>query len=109
MTADRQSKALTNLFNTWLVTGTVPDSVKENRSILLPKCKEGMDNINNWRPLTISSIVLRLYTNLIAARVLTVFKLNERQRGFIKAAGCAENGYLIEKVTKHAKQQRNPI
>lgn len=64
----------------------------------MPKCKDGLESINNWRLLTISSIVLRLYTNLIAQRELTVFKLIERQRGFIKAAGCAENGFLTEKI-----------
>ena len=109
LTVDRQGKTLTNLFNTWLLTGYVPEAVKENRSILLPKGTEGLDNINNWRPLTISSIVLRLYTNLLASRVLKEFKINERQRGFIKASGCAENGFLIEKVIEHAKKNRNPL
>ena len=51
LTVDRQGKTLTNLFNTWLLTGHVPEAVKENRSILLPKGTEGLDNINNWRPL----------------------------------------------------------
>lgn len=106
---DRQGKALTNLFNTWLLMGNVPEEVKENRSILLPKGSEGLESINNWRPLTISSVVLRLYTGLIASRVLKEFKINERQRGFIKASGCAENGFLIEKLLEHAKRNRNTI
>lgn len=106
---DHQGHALSNIFNTWLLTGKVPESVKENRSILLPKGSTDLDNINNWRPLTISSVVLRLYTNIIASRVLAAFKINERQRGFIKASGCAENGFLIEKVIEHAKKNRNPL
>ena len=44
---DRKGIALSNLFNTWLVTGKVPKEVKENRSILLPKGTEGLDSINN--------------------------------------------------------------
>ena len=82
--ADRQGKALMNLFNTWLLMGHVQAEVKKNRSILLPKGSEGLDNIYNWRPLTISSILLR---------VLRAFRINERQRGFMKASGCAENGF----------------
>ena len=54
-------------------------------------------------------MVLRLYTNIIASRLLAAFKIYERQKGFIKASGCAENGFLIEKVTEHAKKNRNPL
>ena len=106
---DRKGIALSNLFNTWLVTGKVPQEVKENRSILLPKGTEGLDSINNWRPLTISSMVLRICTNILATRMLNTFKINERQRGFIKAAGCSENGFLIEEIIKQAKKKRNPL
>jgi hypothetical protein len=46
----------------WLYTGKVPMEIKENRSILLPKGTTGLENVDNWRPLTISSVMLRLYT-----------------------------------------------
>lgn len=106
---DPKGLFLTNMFNTWLCTAKIPSVVKENRSILLPKSSEGLEDINNWRPLTISSVLLRLYTSVIARRVLESFNLNERQRGFIAAPGCAENNYLLERVIEHAKKNSNPL
>ena len=97
---DRKGIALSNLFNTWLFTGKVPKAVKENRSIPLPKGTECLDSIINWRPLAISTVVIGIYTNILATRTLNTFKINERQRGFIKAAGCSENGFLIGEIIK---------
>lgn len=104
-----EGQFLANLFNTWLCVGKVPVSVKENRSILLPKGSEGLDNINNWRPLTISSVLLRLYTSILAKRVLKGFKLNPRQRGFIDSSGCTENNYLLLKIMEDAKKHGKPL
>lgn len=59
---DAKGRLLANLFNTFLVTGKVPAKVKENRPILLPKGDKGLEDVNQWRPLTIASVVLRLYT-----------------------------------------------
>ncbi len=106
---DKSGTVLANMYNTWLYTNSVPESVKQNKSILLPKGADNLDIVKNWRPLTISSVLLRLYTNIIAKRVLASFDLNPRQRGFIAAPGCAENSYLIAELIKHAKLNREPI
>jgi hypothetical protein len=55
-----------NIYNVWLYTRKVPNQIKDNRSILLPKETTDLDDENNWRPLTISSVMLRLYTNILA-------------------------------------------
>ena len=99
----------TNLYNVWLFTGKVPIEIKENRSILLPKGTTGLDDVNNWRPLTISSVLLRLYTNILAKRVTKGVPLNPRQRGFIEAPGCSENGFMLQRIQKHAKQNRKRL
>jgi len=92
-----------NLYNVWLYTRKVPGQIMDNRSILLPK---GTTGLNNWRPLTISSVMLRLYTNILAKRVTKGVPLNPRQRVFIEAPGCSENGFLLQCIQKHAKQQK---
>ena len=53
--------------------------------------------------------MLRLYTNILATRVQDTFKINEKQRGFIKVAGCSENGFLIEEIIKQAQKKRTPL
>ncbi|VDI58124.1 Hypothetical predicted protein [Mytilus galloprovincialis] len=106
---DKSNAMLTNIFNVWLFTRLVPSTIKENRSILLPKGTEGLDDINNWRPLTISSVMLRLYTNILASRVLGAIPMNPRQRGFIIAPGCSENSMLIQRVMKHRKKFKKEL
>ncbi|CAC5401991.1 unnamed protein product [Mytilus coruscus] len=53
--------------------------------------------------------MLRLYTNLLASRVLCAIPMNPRQRGFISAPGCSENSMLIQRVMKHCKKFRKDI
>ena len=63
---DPQFAMTCNIYNVWLYTRKVPNQIKANRSILLPKGTTDLDDVNNWRPLTISSVMLRLYTNILA-------------------------------------------
>lgn len=106
---DKQGRMLCNLFKSWLFSGRVPTSVKENRSILLPKGSEGLDDINNWRPLTISSVLPRLYTNVVTGQVSRLVDMNPRQRGFISVPGCGENGFLLEQIISHSKANRRSL
>ena len=98
-----------NIYNVWLHTRKVPNQIKDNRSILLPKGTKDLEDVNNWRPLTISSVMLRLYTNILAKRVTKGVPLNPRQRGFIEAPGCSENGFLLQRIQKHAKRNRKRL
>lgn len=47
----------------------VPARLKENRTILIPKNKEDSKNINNYRPIIISSIFLRIINKIWAKRL----------------------------------------
>ena len=82
------------------------NQIKDNISILLPKGTTDLDDVNKWRPLTISSVMLRLYTNILAKRVTKGVSLNPRQRGLIEAPGCSKNGFLLQRKQKHAKRNR---
>lgn len=104
MAKDPKGQILVNLFNSFLYRKKVPEIFKGNRSILLPKGNDGLEDANNWRPLTISSSVLRLYTSLLARRVLDICALNPRQRGLIAASGCSENSFLLSEMFNHAKR-----
>ena len=82
------------------------NQIKDDRSILLPKGTTDLDDVNNWRPLTISSVMLRLCTNILPKRVTKGVPLNPRQRGLIEAPGCSVNGFLLQRIQKHAKRNR---
>ncbi len=84
------------------VSNFVPSCLTPNRSILLPKSGDPTI-VNNWRPLTIGTLVLRLYTAMLARRISNAVKLNPRQRGFIPAQSCFENLYLLQGIMRDAK------
>lgn len=100
---DKDGVILAGLYNLWLITASIPDAVKANNSILLPKKDPESTDIGDWRPLTIASVLLRLYTKILAKRMTEHTPLCPRQRGFIKAAGCAENLTLVRTLIDKAK------
>jgi hypothetical protein len=52
-------------FSIWLEWRHIPSELKLNRTTLIPKGKEGLEKITNWKPIPISSIRLRLYNKII--------------------------------------------
>ncbi|CAM2095303.1 unnamed protein product [Caretta caretta] len=108
---DPEGDTLAGLFNAWLVTGVIPDGIKECRSLLIPKTMdpEALKDLGNWRPLTIGSIVLRLFSRILTNRLAKACPLNARQRGFIAAPGCSENLKVLHLITKQAKKEKKPL
>ena len=101
-------ETLSNMLSAWMLCGKVPEGIKGARSVLLPKCSEGLDQIGNWRPITISSVIIRLFTKILTARLTKVVRLSPRQRGFVAAPGCAQILFLIDTLVKTAKERRSP-
>ncbi len=84
------------------VSNFVPSCLIPNRLILLPNSGDP-SKVNNWRPLTIGTLVLRLYMAMLARRISNAVKLNTRQRGFIPAQGCFEKLYLLQGIMQDAE------
>lgn len=95
------------VFNAWLLFRQLPAQLKKCRSLLIPKKADGLDDVNNWRPLTIGSLVRRLYTKVLDARL--VLDLNKRQKAFIKADGCAELTTVLASVMRDARSRRKRL
>uniref|UniRef100_A0A8C0TZ11 Reverse transcriptase n=1 Tax=Cyanistes caeruleus TaxID=156563 RepID=A0A8C0TZ11_CYACU len=109
--ADPKFSLLTEIFNLWLISGTVPDQMKNCRTVLLPKSDrpDRLKDINNWRPITIGSTVLRLFSRVLTARLSKACPINPRQKGFTRAPGCSENLQLLQLLLKTAKREHNEI
>ncbi|KAJ7428232.1 hypothetical protein WISP_01485 [Willisornis vidua] len=99
------------IFNLWLTSGKIPDMVRDCRTVVIPKTTipERLKNINNWRPITIGSILLRLFSRVITARLSKACPINPRQRGFIRAPGCSENLKLLQLLIRHAKREHREL
>ena len=96
------------IFNTWFALGQVPTAFKEARTILLPKSGDATDP-NNWRPITICSLIGRLYAKLLAGRLSKCANLSERQKAFVPVDGCGENTALLSSVIAHAHKVKTQV
>lgn len=96
------------VFTKVLSTGQVPEQWKENDIILLHK-KGRKDIISNYRPITLSSCIYKLFASIIAKRISPKINQNqaESQAGF--RAGYSTTDHLhslnqiIEKHNGHGK------
>uniref|UniRef100_A0A3Q2XM62 C2H2-type domain-containing protein n=1 Tax=Hippocampus comes TaxID=109280 RepID=A0A3Q2XM62_HIPCM len=93
-------------------TLTKPKTLKECRTTLIPKSTDEMElrDIRNWRPVTIGSLVLRLFGRILTMRLTKACPMNPRQRGFLAGAGgCAENLMILDRLIKRARLERKPL
>ena len=97
------NQQLATLFNIWFVEGRIPDELRINNTILLPKGITVSEDPNKWRPITIGSYLLRLYTRILSARLREATELNPKQKAFIPVDGCLENISLLDHVLNHYK------
>lgn len=92
---------LARLFNLILWNGKMPPRFKESRTILLPK-KSGRLEPSDYRPITISSVLLRQLNSILATRAMELFEWDQRQRGFQPTDGCLDNTTILEMVLKES-------
>jgi hypothetical protein len=96
-------------YNIWLGQRQIPDLLKINRTVLLPKGKDGLDNIKNWRPITIASLLIRIYNKILARRMQSIFRTNSRQTGFKPVNGVGQNVALLHSLLRHARTNKNNL
>lgn len=102
-------KELWCAFNIWLGLRKIPQLLKINRTALLPKGNEGLENIKNWRPITIASLLIRLYNKILTRRMQSVFRINDKQTGFKPINGVGQNTSLLHNLLRHARTNKNSI
>lgn len=97
-------KILAAIFNVILFTGVVPTAWRTSRTILIHK--EGdRENPVNWRPLTISSSLMRLFHRILASKIRAFVTMNASQRGFRDIDGTMANCLILEEYMKSRRLQ----
>lgn len=102
---DRVKATVMNVVMAW---GHVPRMWRDSRTILIPKKADSMDP-STYRPLSISSIVLRHYHKILAARLARIPLFGEQQRAYIKADGVAENVNVLASILNDAWINRKQL
>ncbi len=87
---------LTIVANACLCAGYMPNAWREHHSVLLPKAAKIWCNgvlqtdaamkLDNWRPITISSIMARIVHKVILARMTKAYKFRSNQSAFTDSA-----------------------
>lgn len=104
--ADKDGSKLTRMFNHWLIAGRIPKTLKTSRTTLLPKgvSADKMEEVTSWRPISISSTILRTFTNILAKRLAEACPPHPRQKGFVQDQGCASNVFTVDSLIRQVKR-----
>jgi hypothetical protein len=101
-------KMLSYLFNLLSLSGRQPTDWRRNRTTLIPK--PGKDpQAENYRPITISSLISRLYWGIIDNRLREKTRFSPRQKGFVYEAGCFNNVHIFNEVIRLAKTKKGMV
>ena len=95
------------LFNTWLLSACLPTELCKGRTTLIPK-ETGTDDPAKFRPITVTSILCRLYNKIVARRLEEQCPVGIRQKAFQSGDGMAENVHLLQSAIRYATQQKTP-
>jgi hypothetical protein len=97
---------LVDKMNVWLLAGEVPAVFNEARTVLIPK-KGDLNQIRNWRPLSIGHLLNRFFCKILAQRLGGAVSTHPRQKGFSENAGCSDNLVLLRGVISAKKGKHN--
>lgn len=84
----------------------VPNSFRLARTILIHKSGE-KNNIANWRPITICSLLRRIIERALDKQLRKIIKININQRGFMNSPGCLINTSIIESILEKTKDTKS--
>ena len=62
-------EVLANVFNLVMATGFFPSQWKVHKTVMLPKHCGNSRQVGNWIPITIGSIISRLYIGILDTRL----------------------------------------
>ena len=94
------------LLNIITATGTIPTRILQCRTTLIPKGIPS-DNVTDWRPITISSVLIKTLNRLILKR-LNHAPVSHSQRGFITMDGCLGNNLLLSHLIRKHRNKGQP-
>ncbi|KAH0816911.1 hypothetical protein GEV33_005880 [Tenebrio molitor] len=80
-----------------------------NHTQLLLKHGKDPALAESYRPITISSILSRLYWGIIDQKLREHVRFHPRQKGFVSEAGCFNNVQILSELLRHSKSQHQSL
>nr|CAI5866823.1 unnamed protein product [Callosobruchus analis] len=97
------TEVLQLFYNLIMISGRQPTAWRKNRTTLIPK--EGKDGAlaESYRPITISSILSRIYFGILDKKLREKARFSPRQKGFMNESGCFNNVHILNELLRHSK------
>ena len=104
---DPGAHILHEVLNRCLKEKKIPRTWKEAKTILLYK-KGDRALISNWRPISLSNTIYKIYAAVLADRLgrwaATNGAVSRVQKGFMQAEGCMEHNFLLQQCLDDARE-----
>lgn len=102
---DIVTEIISTIATRMLQTGQVPPCFLTARTVLIHKSGEDND-LKNFRPITICSVVRRVIERALDKRLRTYVNFNPHQRGFTSSPGTIINTSLLRSILMSAKLKK---
>lgn len=99
---------LIRIFNLFLLCGRLPEHLLKAKTTLIPK-KDGAERPEDYRPITVQSVITRAFHKILATRLTNTIALDPRQKAFLPTDGCAENIFCLDMILKYHRQNFKPL
>ena len=96
-------KELTEMFNIWLYAGCQPSDLLSGYTTLVPK-EVGTTDPAKQRPITVQSVLVRVFHRILACRLEESCPVSNRQKGFRPGDGIAQNCKILETLLKRSRR-----
>lgn len=99
-------REITAFFNLALIALKQPSEWDVNTTTLILKEGKNPKDPASYRPITISSILSRVYWGLIDGRLKDTIDISKRQKGFTVEQGCFNNVNILNEAIRIAKLRK---
>lgn len=86
----------------------VPTYLLRSYTTMIPK-KSGIVEPKDFRPITVSSVLIRTYHKVLANRLQATIEIDHRQRAFRDFDGVAGSTFLLDTIIRHQRQTFKPL
>ena len=109
--SDPGAHVLARIFSRCLQRAKTPESWKESTTILIHKAGDRV-NLSNWRPLSLSNTVAKLYAGILVDRISSWAedgRISAVQKGFTRHDGCLEHNFVLQAAMVDARRNSRSI
>lgn len=99
---------LVRILNIILWCGRVSTHLLESTTTLIPK-KSNAHLPSDFRPITVSSVIIRTLHKILATRLANIIEFDQRQRAFRPTDGCSDNVFLLDMLLQQKHKQHKPL